>query len=80
MNNITQNKKLLVLGSLGLSSFLIPPNFGINFFGIGLEDIPLVGMFVFLSVNFLSNNIRTLIRLITFGLVQQQFFTYIPHF
>ena len=58
MNNITQNKKLLVLGSLGLSSLLIPPNFGINFFGIGLEDIPLVGMFVFLSVNFLSNNTK----------------------
>ena len=63
MNNITQNKKLLVLGSLGLSSILIPPNFGINFFGIGLEDIPLVGMFVFLSVNFLSNNTKNYNRI-----------------
>ena len=63
MNNITQNKKLLVLGSLGLSSFLIPPNFGINFFGIGLEDIPLVGMFVFLFVNFLSDNNKNFNRI-----------------
>jgi len=52
---MTKNKQIFVLGAIAFSSLLIPPNFGINFFGIGLEDIPLVGIFVFLFLNFLSN-------------------------
>ena len=52
---MTKNKHIFVLGAIAFSSLLIPPNFGINFFGIGLEDIPLVGIFVFLFLKFLSN-------------------------
>tara|TARA_Y100000816_G_scaffold78815_1_gene53654 strand:+ start:51 stop:443 length:393 start_codon:yes stop_codon:yes gene_type:complete len=52
---MTKNKQLFVLGAIAFSSLLIPPSFGINFLGIGLEDIPLVGIFVFLFLNFLSN-------------------------
>ena len=55
VKNITKNKQLFVLGAFAFSSLLIPPNFGVNFFGIGLEDIPLVGIFVFLFLNFLLN-------------------------
>ena len=52
---MTKNKQIFVLGAIAFSTLLIPPNFGINFFGIGLEDIPLVGIFVFLFLKFLSN-------------------------
>jgi len=55
IKNKSENKKLFILGALTFSSLLIPPNFGISFFGIGLEDIPLVCIFVFLFLNFLSN-------------------------
>jgi len=58
VKNITKNKILFVLGAIPLSSLLIPPNFGINFFGIGLEDIPLIGIFVFLFLNFLTNKTK----------------------
>ena len=55
---MTKNKHIFVLGAIAFSSLLIPPNFGINFFGIGLEDIPLVGIFVFLFLNFLYNKTK----------------------
>ena len=55
---MTKNKQLFVLGAIAFSSLLIPPSFGINFLGIGLEDIPLVGIFVFLFLNFLSNKTK----------------------
>ena len=58
---MTKNKQIFVLGAIAFSSLLIPPNFGINFFGIGLEDIPLVGIFVFLFLNFLSNKTKNII-------------------
>ena len=57
---MTKNKQIFVLGAIAFSSLLIPPNFGINFFGIGLEDIPLVGIFVFLFLNFLSNKTKNI--------------------
>ena len=58
VKNITKNKQLFVLGAFAFSSLLIPPNFGVNFFGVGLEDIPLVGIFVFLFLNFLLNKYK----------------------
>ena len=40
-----------LIGSFFAITLLIPPNFGLNFYGINFEDIPLIGIFLILLSN-----------------------------
>jgi hypothetical protein len=56
---MSENAKLIkinsrIIGTIFALTLLIPPNIGINFFGISFEDIPLIFVFIYL----LNNKIR----------------------
>ncbi len=44
-----------LIGSIFAITLLIPPNFGLNLYGINFEDIPLIGIFLILLLNKLMN-------------------------
>ena len=44
-----------LIGSIFAITLLIPPNYGLNFYGINFEDIPLIGIFLILLLNKLMN-------------------------
>ena len=44
-----------LIGSIFAITLLIPPNYGLNFYGINFEDIPLIGIFLILLINKLMN-------------------------
>ncbi len=44
-----------LIGLIFAITLLIPPNFGLNLYGINFEDIPLIGIFLILLINKLMN-------------------------
>jgi hypothetical protein len=44
-----------LIGSIFAITLLIPPNYGLNFYGINFEDIPLIAIFLILLLNKLMN-------------------------
>ena len=55
LNIFKKNK----IGSLFALSLIIPPNIGLNFFGINYEDLPLIFLFIYLSYKRFTNSKRS---------------------
>ena len=57
---MSENAKLIkinsrIIGTIFAFTLLIPPNIGIDFFGISFEDIPLIFVFFYLLTNKIRN-------------------------